>query len=114
MLTMLPGCLWSRQRFAEACIMYQVPFKLVSITAFQPLIEKSIEFCGNCPPALLMRPSTRPCASHTVSNRVLTASGSLMSAVCADAFRLRAAKWATNGIELALVAADQCDMRAEP
>ena len=27
------------QRFAASCIMYQVPFRLVSMTAFQPLTE---------------------------------------------------------------------------
>jgi hypothetical protein len=33
--------------------MYQVPFRLVLMTAFQPFTEKSIAACGNCPPALL-------------------------------------------------------------
>src|SRR5207244_2136290 len=80
MLAMLPGCLRSRQRCAAACIMYQVPFRLVSMTAFQPFTEKSIAACGNCPPALLTRPSMRPCAVQTASNKALTASGSRISA----------------------------------
>jgi len=37
MLTMLPGVPASRQRRAAACIMYQVPLRLLSMTAFQPL-----------------------------------------------------------------------------
>ncbi len=46
---------------AAACIMNHVPFRLVFTTAFQPLTEKSIAGCGNCPPALLISMSTRPC-----------------------------------------------------
>src|SRR5882724_3908707 len=98
MLTMLPGCLWSRQRCAAACIMYQVPLRLVLMTAFQPFTEKSIAGCGNCPPALLIRLSMRPCTAQIVSNSALTASGSRMSATCA----------------VALIASDGDDMGAEP
>ena len=114
MLTMLPGCLWSRQRCAAVCIMYQVPFRLVLMTAFQPFTEKSIAACGNCPPALLMRLSRRPCAAQIASNRALTASGSLMSAICAEALRPRPANWATSASSLPPVAPDHGDMRAQP
>src|SRR6478609_7497673 len=60
--------------------MMQVPFRLVLMTAFQPFTEKSIAACGNCPPALLMRQSMRPCAAQIASNSALTEPGSLMSA----------------------------------
>ena len=42
MLTMLPGYLLPRQCCAAACIMCQVPFRLVLMTAFQPFTAKSI------------------------------------------------------------------------
>ena len=60
MLTMLPGVPVSRQRFAAACIMYQVPFRLLSTTAFQPLGLMSSAAFGNWPPALLTCTSRRP------------------------------------------------------
>ena len=60
MLTMLPGIFSACQRLAAACIMYQVPLRLVSMTASQPLTLKSIAACGYWPPALLTRASRRP------------------------------------------------------
>ena len=94
--------------------MYQVPFRLVLMTVFQPFTEKSIAACGNCPPALLTRLSSRPCAAHTVSNRALTASGSRMSAMMRGCLQTAAGQLGHERIELAAVAPDHGDMRAQP
>jgi hypothetical protein len=41
-----PGLAAAIHRLAAVCIMYQVPVRLVSMTAFQPLGEKSIAGWG--------------------------------------------------------------------
>ncbi|EWS62704.1 hypothetical protein Y695_04064 [Hydrogenophaga sp. T4] len=78
MLTMLPGRPCSTQRLAAPCIMYQLPLRLVSITAFQPLTLKSIAWAANWPPALLTSTSTPPKRSHTALSMASTCSGSRM------------------------------------
>src|SRR5271169_4900409 len=103
MLTMLPGRSASRQRRAAACIMCHVPFRLVLMTAFQPLTEKSIAGCGNCPPALLTRRSSRPRAAQTRSNIAPTCSGSRMSATSPDAASPRRFMTSTSASSLARV-----------
>ena len=41
-------------------VMFQVPLRLRSTTARQPLSEMAVGVAGNCPPALLIRWSTFP------------------------------------------------------
>ena len=60
MLTTEPVRPASRQRLPAAWVMYQVPFRLVSMTAFQPLWLKSMAACGNWPPALFTSMSKPP------------------------------------------------------
>jgi hypothetical protein len=60
MLMMQPGWSWSRHCRAAACIMYQDPVRLVSMTAFQPLGVMSSAGAANWPPALLTRTSSFP------------------------------------------------------
>ncbi len=43
--------------------MFQVPFRFRSTTERQPLSEIWVGRAGNCPPALLIRKSTRPNSS---------------------------------------------------
>src|SRR5579872_6134182 len=74
--TIEPEILASRHLCAADCIMYQVPLRLVSITAAQPFGEKSMAAWGNWPPALLITISTRPKRSHAASYIDATAAGS--------------------------------------
>src|ERR1700682_4040436 len=84
------------------------------MTAFQPFVEKSIAACGNCPPALLMRLSTRPCAVQTVSNRTPDCLGFPDVGNVGGGLQVPAGQIGDECVEFGLVAPDNNDMRAPP
>ena len=101
MLTMLPGCLAARQCRAALCIMLNVPVRLVSMTARQPLSVKSIAACGNCPPALLTSRSSASAAGKISRQQSRsTAARSRISSGNASQGSPRAASAARTRVEL--------------
>jgi hypothetical protein len=74
MLPPSPSSIW----FPNTCVMFQVPVRLVSITAFQPFGLKWRAGCGYWPPALLTSTSIFPTRSCAAAARASTDSRSRM------------------------------------
>src|SRR6218665_576728 len=78
MLTMAPPCI-SIPYVKHSRAIRKPPVRLLRSTASQPLRLMARKGAGNCPPALLNRPSMRPCRASTAPTVSRTASSSRMS-----------------------------------
>ena len=96
-LTIAPPRPAAIQRRAAACIISQVPVRLLSTTARQPFGLMSIAALANWPPALLTTTSSAPNRSSAASNSASTLGASRISTALAISGHPRSAKAASTG-----------------
>ena len=78
MLTTAPPCACMHW-LNSSRIIRKPPVRLLATTASKPFLLMASSGAGNCPPALLTRPLTRPCRAITAATWAFTASSSRMS-----------------------------------